>query len=169
MPTDKEQRNESGEVCCRGVCCDAQGPVVQSMRSYNRSPVAGAALKRFSWPLTVLISPNLPLKALWKPQFLQSGDWMKRATLDVLCNRNELTETRETDNNKKGILKFGRKNSVHKTYKNVSIFAQNHLRMHSLKVIPSDRERLPFLWKILKQMLLEHREFSSYPSRDGHL
>lgn len=64
----------------------------------------------------------------------------------------EPTEDRET--NHKRIWKFGRRNSVHK---NMSIFTQNHLRRHSLKVIPSDRERLPFPWKILKQLLLEQR------------
>lgn len=96
--------------------------------------------------LTVLVSPKSTPEGPLKAPVLPGWELHEMCdVLDVLCNRSELTENGNQQQQKKGFLKFGRKNAVLKTHKNMSIFAQNQLQMHSLKVIPSDRERLPFL------------------------
>lgn len=100
-----------------------------------------------------------PLKAPAPPAWWMHEMW---DVLDAFGHSSKLGENRKINskNDKKGTLKSSRKSAV-QTPQEREYLCKKPLRMHSLKVIPSDSVRLPFLWKILKQLLLEHRELLS--------
>ena len=154
---------EAGKGAARGSAATPEG----ASEAGGALPVlchgTGAVQLTADGPYFPKSTPESPLKAPALPVW---GLDETCAALDVLWDRNELAENRETaTTEEKNLEIWQKKNSVHETHKNVSIFAQ---RLRSLKVITSDRERLPLLWKVLKQLLRARRGFLSSPSRHGH-
>lgn len=71
----KGAKGWSGELCCWGVCCDAQGSV-QSRRSYNRS-LSHTALTAVELTTEGPYSPKLSLKGPWKASVLTVRELMR--------------------------------------------------------------------------------------------